>query len=262
MDNIFTIAPGIAKVIEAFNRGEPDSLTPQLGEDAVESLKKLWSSYEFTVVKITGDIWSHHGEQAVLDKAARTNIDSGKKVLDLGCGIGGPARILARYYGCKVVGIDINKDAVIIANALTRMEDMQNLVSFEVGDRNKLPYKDCSFDIVWEHAGFSTNEERLNTWCESMRVIKKGGQITGHADPSFFESIEELGFSEIRYYPLPKEEKGKNMKLFLKALEKNKKEIISRSCLENYEIWHKQKVDALEKMSSPSYKAGTFVAVK
>lgn len=70
-------------------------------------------------------------------------------VIDIGSGIGGPARYLARTYGCQVSGIDLTEDFVATATALTRMVGLSDRVAFRVGSALALPFPDASFDLAW-----------------------------------------------------------------------------------------------------------------
>ena len=145
----FTISQGIGKVIEAFDKGKVDSLIPKIGKAAVDILKKWWHMGRMTCVRITGDIWSPCGEESILVRVGKANINRDKRVLDIACGIGGPGRIIARHYGCMVIGIDMDGETIEVARALTKLEGLENLVSYEVGDRAHLPCDDYSFDIVY-----------------------------------------------------------------------------------------------------------------
>ena len=67
-------------------------------------------------------------------------------MLDLGCGIGGPARYLAATFGCKVTGIDLSPAFIDAAAYLTARCGLSDRVSFQVGDAQNLPFDDASFE--------------------------------------------------------------------------------------------------------------------
>lgn len=261
-NRIFTISEGISKVIKAFDDNEPENLIPEMGIEAVNILKKWWHGYELTTVKFTGDIWAHRGKDTILNEAEKLSLGTGKSVLDLGCGIGGPARILSKNYRCKVTGIDINKEAVIVGNALTRLENLEEYVSLFFGDRKNTSFSDESFDIVWEHAGFGTEDETLNTWKESFRVLKYGGKLITRGKTDLLEKVSDIGFKSFCFYPYLKDEKAKLMMYFISELKKNEDEIINRTSKENFELWYNQKVKSYEKFDSIPFKPGLFIAVK
>lgn len=70
------------------------------------------------------------------DFARIAGLERGMKVLDLGCGIGGPARTYAKLVGCHIVGITNNGWHIERGRALTREAGLENLVSFVQGDYN------------------------------------------------------------------------------------------------------------------------------
>ena len=75
--------------------------------------------------------------------AAAARIDSSTHVLDLGCGIGGPARYLAGTLGRKVTGIDLSPAFIDAAAYLTARCGLSDRVSFQVGDAQNLPFDDA-----------------------------------------------------------------------------------------------------------------------
>ncbi len=96
----------------------------------------------------------------------------GTTVLDVGCGIGGSSRILARDYGFKVTGITISPQQVKRAQQLTALElDVQ----FQVDDAMALSFPDASFDIVWSIEAGPHMPDKAIFARELMRVLKPGG---------------------------------------------------------------------------------------
>src|SRR6185369_9973412 len=68
------------------------------------------------------------GVQFVKELAAAAGVRPESQVLDLGCGLGGSARLLAHLHGCRVLGIDISRERCLEAESLTRRVGLQNLV--------------------------------------------------------------------------------------------------------------------------------------
>jgi 27-O-demethylrifamycin SV methyltransferase len=99
------------------------------------------------------------------------------KVLDVGCGIGGPATLLYEKFGCHVHGITISEKGVQIAGDSARQKGYDSHLQFTVADAgdNKLP--DESFDIVWGMESFHLMDDKLRVFSECHRVLKKGGQL-------------------------------------------------------------------------------------
>ncbi|WP_414514955.1 methyltransferase domain-containing protein [Nostoc sp. PCC 9305] len=102
-----------------------------------------------------------------LDKLPR-----GTTVLDVGCGIGGSSRILARDYGFAVTGITISPQQVQRAQQLTQEElDVQ----FLVDDAMALSFPDASFDVVWSIEAGPHMPDKAIFAKELIRVLKPGG---------------------------------------------------------------------------------------
>jgi tocopherol O-methyltransferase len=73
-----------------------------------------------------------------------------KSILDVGCGIGGSSRYLAkRFPGASVKGISLSPSQVARATSLAKQANLDDRVSFQVGDALKMPFEDNSFDFVW-----------------------------------------------------------------------------------------------------------------
>ena len=96
----------------------------------------------------------------------------GTKLLDVGCGIGGSSRILARDYGFSVTGVTISPEQVKRAQALTSTGlDVQ----FHVDDAMALSYPDASFDVVWSVEAGPHMPDKAVFARELLRVLKPGG---------------------------------------------------------------------------------------
>jgi cyclopropane fatty-acyl-phospholipid synthase-like methyltransferase len=81
--------------------------------------------------------------------AARARIERGARVLDIGCGVGGPALWLARKLGCSVTGLTISPVQAEMARERAASEGLGDRVRFEVADANRLDAPPGSFDTVW-----------------------------------------------------------------------------------------------------------------
>ncbi|NJO71401.1 MAG: methyltransferase domain-containing protein [Oscillatoriales cyanobacterium RM1_1_9] len=96
----------------------------------------------------------------------------GTTVLDVGCGIGGSSRILARDYGFKVTGVTISPQQVERAKELTSEElDAQ----FQVDDAMNLSFEADSFDVVWCIEAGPHMPDKAVFAQELLRVLKPGG---------------------------------------------------------------------------------------
>jgi ubiquinone/menaquinone biosynthesis C-methylase UbiE len=89
------------------------------------------------------------GKEVSLELAMAAGIQRGSKVLDVGCGIGGPCRMLAAEYGCTVTGIDITHEYIRTATMLSKLVQLDHLTHFVQGSALDLPFPAHQFDVVW-----------------------------------------------------------------------------------------------------------------
>lgn len=106
--------------------------------------------------------------------ASRLAVSSGSKVLDCGCGIGGPARNIARFTRANVTGITLNQFQVDRANALCKKEGVEHLVNIVQGDFMALPFDSDSFDGVYAIEATCHAPDRAKCYAEIYRVLKPG----------------------------------------------------------------------------------------
>ncbi|MGE0418878.1 MAG: class I SAM-dependent methyltransferase [Acetobacteraceae bacterium] len=98
-------------------------------------------------------------------------------VIDIGSGIGGPARYLAATYGCRISGIDLTPAFVDAATGLTRLTGLTDRVDFRVASALSLPFPDASFDLAWSQNVAMNIEDRSAWYAEIRRVLKPGGRL-------------------------------------------------------------------------------------
>lgn len=117
------------------------------------------------------------------------------RLLDVGSGIGGPARVAAAAYGCRVVGIDLSPDFVQAAQALTDQVQLTGLVKFRVSAGDRLDLADASFDrAMMVHVGMNIADKPA-VFAEVRRVLRSGG---------LFGLFEQMQTGEGQpQYPLP-----------------------------------------------------------
>ena len=82
------------------------------------------------------------GRAATIELAEALEIRPGERVLDIGSGLGGPARTLAGLKRCKVVGLDLTRAFCDAATAISRWVGQQDEVEFVHGDATALPFDD------------------------------------------------------------------------------------------------------------------------
>jgi sterol 24-C-methyltransferase len=107
--------------------------------------------------------------------AGRLGVKKGAKVLDCGCGVGGPARNISSFTGAHVTGITINQFQVDRGNTLSVQQGAADRVKLVQGDFMKLPFEDNSFDAVYAIEATCHAPDRVGVYSEILRVLKPGG---------------------------------------------------------------------------------------
>jgi ubiquinone/menaquinone biosynthesis C-methylase UbiE len=123
----------------------------------------------------TVDEFHVRGRKATLELAEMLNLGAGSRVLDIGSGLGGPARTLAETYGCHVTGIDLTQDFCDAATALSTWVGMSDRVSFQQGDATKLPFADGQFDVAMTIHVAMNIAAKDRMYAEARRVLKPAG---------------------------------------------------------------------------------------
>ena len=95
--------------------------------------------------------------------------------LDVGSGIGGPARTLAANFGFVVTGMEPNNEYLTSAKELTKRLGMETAISFVPGDATALPFEDDSFDLVWSQNVLMNVSDKATAFKEMHRVLRPGG---------------------------------------------------------------------------------------
>jgi ubiquinone/menaquinone biosynthesis C-methylase UbiE len=115
-------------------------------------------------------------------------------VLDVGSGVGGPARFLAATYGCRVTGIDLSEPFVDAARYLTRRTGQSEQVSFHAASALDLPFDGSRFDaVLLQHVAMNI-AERARLYREIRRVLKPSGR---------FATFDVVANGSEPYYPVP-----------------------------------------------------------
>ena len=111
---------------------------------------------------------------AVLDWSGVRDVNA---VLDVGCGVGGSSRHIARRYGASARGVTLSPVQVQRADALTKEAGLEGSVAFQVADALALPFEDASFDLVWSLESGEHMPDKQKFMSEMERVAKPGGRI-------------------------------------------------------------------------------------
>lgn len=126
---------------------------------------------------------------------AETCSINGKKLLDVGCGIGGPCRMLAAEYNCMVTGIDLSAAFIRTAQKLTELVGLESSTNFLQADATKLAFEDNSFEVVWTQHVQMNIEDKTRFYTEIDRVLTPNGTF-------LYYDIFKKGEASISY-PVP-----------------------------------------------------------
>jgi len=160
------------------------------------ALTALWPEDQRLMPEQLGALDQFHtrGLAATADLAAATGITADMSVLDVGCGIGGPARFLAAARGCKVTGVDLSEPFVDAARYLTERTGQSGCVSFQTASALALPFAAGTFDIVLlQHVAMNIRD-RAQLYREVRRVLGSGGR---------FATFDVVSLRGEPLYPLP-----------------------------------------------------------
>jgi len=122
-------------------------------------------------------------------------IQAGDRVLDIGAGLAGPARMLADSPGCRVDCIELSPDYCAGAELLNRLTGLEDRIDVHEGSALDLPFSVDSFDIAWmQNVGMNISDKG-KLYTEVCRVLKPGGRFA-------FQEMT-AGKTVTSYFPLP-----------------------------------------------------------
>src|SRR2546428_488247 len=162
---------------------------PPYVEPIVRYYDGSWFDYRVVWMRGLGMHWGYWDDQTrnhaqsltnmTRALAERATLRPGMRVLDAGCGVGGPALWLAGTYGVEVLGVTLSEVQLARARKYAARRKLEHLVRFEIADFTALPHDEAAFDVVWAqesvcHVPADAKQRFLK---EANRVLKPGGRM-------------------------------------------------------------------------------------
>ena len=123
------------------------------------------------------DHFHGRGVEATEEMANRLRIAGTDHVLDVGSGLGGPARYFARRFGCRVSGIDLTAEFCDVAQILTSRLGLSERVSVERGDALAMPFADAAFRGAYSMNVSMNIADKRGLYREIHRVLEPGAWL-------------------------------------------------------------------------------------
>ena len=105
------------------------------------------------------------------------NVTSATRSVDVGCGIGGSSRHIARKFGCKTSGVTLSPYQAKRGNELAQEQGVSGLCDFRVADALDMPFRSNTFDLVWSLESGEHMPDKRQFVRELVRIAAPGGRI-------------------------------------------------------------------------------------
>lgn len=161
------------------------------------------------------DHFHGRGVLATRELAAMLDPKPGEAVLDIGCGIGGPARWIADKFGCRVTGVDLTHAFIQAAEALNAAAGMSGKVTVRRASALDLPFPAASFDRAYSQNVVMNIADKAKFYSEAYRVLRPGGVLALSNGAS--------GAGGPPYFPVPWAESAETS--FLSTIEETRQDI-------------------------------------
>ncbi len=141
------------------------------------------------------DEFHTRGRAATRELAEFAGFGPGMNILDVGSGLGGPARYLASAHGCQMTGLELVPEFRDVAEMLSQRCGLASKTSFRRGSALEMPFDDLTFDGAWTIQAQMNIADKEGFYSEIFRVLKPGGRFV-------FQDIF-IGNGESLDYPVP-----------------------------------------------------------
>jgi sterol 24-C-methyltransferase len=127
-----------------------------------------WESFESSIAR--HEMWLSH----------KLGLKEGMRVLDVGCGVGGPMRTIARFSGAHIVGLNNNEYQIERGRRLNEQAGLAPQCSFIKADFMKVPSEDNTYDAIYEVEATCHAPDKVGIYKEILRLLKPGQLFAGY----------------------------------------------------------------------------------
>ncbi len=135
------------------------------------------------------------GLEATEELAKDLQLKNGQTVLDVGSGLGGPARHLAAVHKVHVTGIDLMSDFIEISNYLSKRASLKDKLIFTQADATELSFPNEAFEVVWTQHVAMNIQNKAKLYKSLHRVLKRSGKL------AIYDAVQ--GNDQPVLYPTP-----------------------------------------------------------
>ncbi len=169
----------------------------KLAEDILSELDRAGKNVEALTRQdlLTFEEFHLRGRKATRELAGIVDLQPGMRVLDVGSGVGGPARTLVDEYGCQVTGFDVSWEYCRAAHALNIRTGFSDRIDICCAQALASPFARGVFDVIWMQHVAMNIEDKPGLLEELWRLLRPGGRLALH------EIL--AGSSEHSHFPLP-----------------------------------------------------------
>lgn len=141
--------------------------------------EEVWGEHMHHGYYIPADRTDHVQAQIdLIDEVLKwAEVDKATSAVDVGCGIGGSSRHIAKKFGCTTQGITLSPYQANRGNELAKEQDVSDLCNFQVADALDMPFEDNSFDLIWSLESGEHMPDKAQFVNELFRVATPGGRI-------------------------------------------------------------------------------------
>jgi SAM-dependent methyltransferase len=192
---VWAVASELQALIRGWRIDAEDDVGPQI-ESMLESLFGAGLLRASANSVLLGEQYHLGGEEDTRRMAEMAAVGASDRVVDLACYVGGPARQLAREFGCRVLGVDMLSVHIAVAQRLTDLCGLGGQVEFVCADAESVPERDGSFTVAWSQGSVPRD---LGWLAEMDRLLAAGGRLAftglirraGSSDQALM-SLEEM----------------------------------------------------------------------